>query len=390
MLLLSCVSALLLLPVTILFVEVLLAVAPRASSRPPAGHRPRVAVLIPAHNEATLIGATVRRIVQQLTASDRLIVVADNCTDTTAAVAGAAGAETIQRTDPALRGKGYALDFGVRHLAADAPEVLIVIDADCEVAPGAIDRLARACHASARPVQGLYLMHGASGAAAMQRIAEFAWKVKNQVRPLGLHRLGLPCQLMGTGMAFPWQLIGGAPLATGHIVEDLKLGIDLARAGAAPMFCPDALVTSRFPISDQGIQEQRARWEHGYMSVILNDAPRLLWAGIVGRNVGLAAMALDLCVPPLALLTLQVAVVWCAALAAHLLGHTLIPLAVASAAAGLLTIAVLLCCAFYGQGTMSVGTLPLAALYALRKVPLYSKFLVARQTSWVRSKRDRE
>ncbi len=387
---LNAAAMLLLLPVAVLFVEVLMAVRVRPAGRSPAGHRPRIAVLVPAHDEAELIGATLRRIGPQLAASDRLIVVADNCTDETAAIAAAAGAETLQRADPTLRGKGYALDFGVRHLAADPPEVLIIIDADCEIAVGAIDRLARACHENARPVQALYLMYCASGAAALQRIAEFAWTVKNRVRPLGLHQLGFPCQLMGTGMAFPWALIGRAPLATGHIVEDLKLGIDLACAGAAPMFCPDALVTSRFPASLEGIRDQRARWEHGYLSVILSEAPRLLWKAVTRRSMDLLAMALDLCVPPLALLMLQLGIVWGAGLMAYMSGHGDFALTASSAAAGLLAAAVGLCFACYGRRAVSLSTLPLVALYALRKIPLYSRFLVSRQMSWVRSRRDHE
>jgi cellulose synthase/poly-beta-1,6-N-acetylglucosamine synthase-like glycosyltransferase len=388
--LISAAALLLLLPVAILFVEVLLAVAIRPAPRSAAGARPRIAILIPAHNEATLIGASVRCIASQLVMTDRLIVVADNCTDDTAAIARAAGAETIERTDLTRRGKGYALDFGVRHLSADAPEVLIIIDADCQVAAGAIDRLARACQHSARPVQALYLMASASGATAMQRIAEFAWTVKNRVRPLGLYHLGLPCQLMGTGMAFPWARIQGAALATGHIVEDLKLGIELAHNGAPPLFCPDALVTSQFPASGEGIDSQRARWEHGYLSVILSDAPRLLWAAIAKRKLDLLAMALDLSVPPLALLMLQTSLVWFASLIAYWLVDSWAPLAVSSTAVVLLALSVLLSRAAFGRRIISFAHLPLAAVYALRKIPLYGRFLVSRQVSWVRSKRDAE
>lgn len=63
-------------------------------------------------------------------------MVADNCTDDTARLASAAGAEVIERHDALLRGKGYALDFGVRHLAQQPPDVVIVVDADCQVAEG--------------------------------------------------------------------------------------------------------------------------------------------------------------------------------------------------------------------------------------------------------------
>ena len=89
------------------------------------------------------------------------------------------------------------------------------------------------------------------------QMAEFAWRVKNWVRPLGLSALGLPCQLMGTGMAFPWAVIRSAKLASGQIVEDLNLGLDLAMAGSPPIFCPSAQVTSRFPISAAAAERQR-------------------------------------------------------------------------------------------------------------------------------------
>jgi hypothetical protein len=56
------------------------------------------------------------------------------------------------------------------------------------------------------------------------KVSEFAWCVKNLVRPLGYSNLGCPCQLMGTGMAFKWSTLSKADLANGNIVEDMKLG----------------------------------------------------------------------------------------------------------------------------------------------------------------------
>ena len=383
-------ALLLLLPVTVLFAEVLLAVMNRAGAASPVATRPRIAVVMPAHNEASMIAGTLRSIVPQLANSDRLIVIADNCTDDTAAIATAEGAEAIERKDPVHRGKGYALNFGIRHLERDAPDLVIIIDADCQATPGSIDRLARVCAGTARPVQALYLMFAPVDAGVMTRIGQFAWTVKNEVRPLGLHRLGLPCQLMGTGMAFAWSHIVSAHLATAHIVEDLKLGIDLARAGTPPLFCPEALVTSRFPASTEGLESQRARWEHGYLSVIQSDAPRLLWAAFTGRNIDLLAMAVDLSVPPLALLMLLVSAIWFLSFLLFIFSKALIPIGIATIAAALLVVSILLSWSFYGRGIISLGGLALAALYALRKIPMYAKFLVSRQINWVRSKRDEE
>jgi cellulose synthase/poly-beta-1,6-N-acetylglucosamine synthase-like glycosyltransferase len=77
---------------------------------------PLVAVLIPAHNESAGIKFTIEDIKQQLGSRDRLVVVADNCTDDTAAVAAASGAEVSIRNDTTKIGKGYALDWGIDHL----------------------------------------------------------------------------------------------------------------------------------------------------------------------------------------------------------------------------------------------------------------------------------
>lgn len=354
--------------------------------------RPTLAVVVPAHDEAALIGATVGAILPQLLPSDRLLVVADNCSDETAAVAQAAGAGVIVRSDSTRRGKGYALDFGVRHLMTDPPDIVLIVDADCRVAEGCVDRLARTCLATNRPVQALYLMHAPAGAGLTGRIAEFAWTLKNRVRPTGMRRLGLPCQLMGTGMAFPWRCIARAELASGHIVEDLKLGLELARDGSPAFFCPEALVTSDFPSSAEGFKSQRTRWEHGYLGVLLRDAPPMIARSLAKRSLPLLALSLDLCVPPMALLVLLTSAVWLAAGLLYAFTRYAAPwlLLLASGELALLACCVLIAWARYGRNIISGASLALAPLYALAKIPLYARFLVARQIDWVRSKRDHE
>lgn len=381
-------AALLLVPVVVLLLQVVLAL-PRGRRAPaPTGPRPPLAVLVPAHDEALGIAATVRGIRAQLAAGDRLVVVADNCRDDTAARARAAGAEVVERHDRLRRGKGYALDFGVRHLEAAPAAVVVIVDADCRLADGALARLAAACAASARPVQALYLMHAPAGAGLRLRIAEFAWAVKNHLRPLGYARLSLPCQLMGAGMAFPWAVLREAELASGHIVEDLKLGLELTRAGRAPLFCAEARVSSCFPASDEGVRSQRTRWEHGHLGMIVDAAPRLLAAAVRRRDAALLALVLDLCVPPLALLTLVLLAVLAVAGALAALGGGALALVLAAAACALLGGAVLLAWARCGRHVVSFGDLVRAPLYALAKIPLYLRFVCRRQVDWVRSRRD--
>jgi hypothetical protein len=153
-------------------------------------------------------------------------------------------------------------------------------------------------------VQALYLMSARPGGSLRVRMAAFAWAVRNQVRPLGMHRLGLPCQLMGSGMAFTWSCLASVDLASGHLTEDLQLGVKLAGAGQAPRFCPEARVESWFPEKKAALDAQHTRWEHGHLSMILAAAPSLLWRGGRNGSAGALALALDLCIPPLALLAL--------------------------------------------------------------------------------------
>jgi cellulose synthase/poly-beta-1,6-N-acetylglucosamine synthase-like glycosyltransferase len=377
-----------LLPAAVLFTEIFLALWPLPPVAASSGKRARIAVLMPAHDESLIIASSVRSVLPQLSKTDRLLVVADNCTDDTAQIAAGEGAEVIERTHEKDRGKGYALNFGVRHLESDAPDIVLIVDADCHVADGSIDILARQCERTHRPIQANYLMRAHEGAAPNMRLAEFAWLVKNRVRPLGLRRLGLPCHLMGTGMAFPWQIIRDATLATGHIVEDLKLGLDLARDGAAPLFCPDTLVSSYFPISTKGVQTQRTRWEHGHLSVILSEAPSLILGSLKARSLDQLALALDLCVPPLALLMLATGAIWISTVGLYFFAGMLAPFAAATLAAILMSASVVLGWVNYGRQTISFSDLMLGFLYPIRKISVYFGFLFSRQVEWVRSKRN--
>lgn len=375
-------------PVCVLFVQVLLAWLPARSLPSAKSSRPRVAVLVPAHNESSVIVATLKTIGPQLLEGDRLLVVADNCSDDTAALARAAGAEVVERSNDRQRGKGYALDFGVRHLASAAPDVIIIVDADCQISDGFVERLATCCIDSGRPTQSLNLMRAPAGSGLKVQIAEFAWCVKNRVRPRGWARLGLPCQLMGTGMAFAWRDLPLIDLASGHIVEDLKMGLDFCRSGKPPLFCPDALVTSYFPRSEEGLTTQRTRWEHGHLGVILGDTPKLLVESMAKGNGNLLAMTLDLLVPPLALLTLALVAALGLSWLVFLLAGILAPALIATTGVLLLAATILLAWSQFGREIISFSALMYAPFYAVKKIPLYIGFLLKRQVEWVRSKRD--
>jgi cellulose synthase/poly-beta-1,6-N-acetylglucosamine synthase-like glycosyltransferase len=348
----------------------------------------RVAVLIPAHNEGAGIVPTIEDIKQQLRPGDRIVVVADNCSDDTAAIAASLGAEVSTRNDPTRIGKGYAMGWGVDHLTADPPAIVIVIDADCRLTAGTIDRLADTCARTQRPVQSLYLMTAPAGSAINHQVAEFAWRVKNWVRPLGLTAMALPCQLMGTGMAFPWLTIRSADLSSGFIVEDLKLGLELATAGHAPLFCPSAVVTSTFPTSAQGTKTQRQRWEQGHIGLILTKSPTLLFSALGGRTKDLLALTLDLIVPPITLLALLLTAMVFLAAIATLANASLYPLAISLVSVLLMVASIIAAWFKYGRDILPPGSFALIGQYGLGKLNLYRAVLLGfRNSRWIRTER---
>lgn len=385
-------ALLLAIPVAVLFVEVVAAIALRPRERLPIpmeeGARRRIAVLVPAHNEGAALLPTIADIKAQLGANDRLLVVADNCTDDTAAVAAAAGAEVVARNDPERIGKGYALDWGLRHLSADPPDVVVIVDADCRLSDRAIDRLAICSAQTGRPAQALDLMTAPERSPINHQVAEFAWRVKNWVRPLGLGNFGLPCQLMGTGMAFPWDVLRSAELASGQIVEDLKLGLDLAGQGRAALFCPSAVVTSEFPLSAAGADAQRKRWEHGHIRAIVSALPRYLGRAIAGRNLSLLALSLDLAVPPLALLGLLVSGAVVITGVAALLGVPSIAFIIATTTFAVFALSGFLSWYTYGRDILPASQLASIGRYVFGKLGLYVSLLTRGfVTRWTRTDR---
>jgi cellulose synthase/poly-beta-1,6-N-acetylglucosamine synthase-like glycosyltransferase len=344
-------------------------------------------VLIPAHNEEVGIAKTIASVLKNSDADLRVLVVADNCTDNTAQVASKAGAEVVVRTDPQRRGKGYALDFGLQQLATNPPEAVIVLDADCEVEPGAVKQLAAAAVAWKRPVQGRNLCCAPDVNEPRQALSEFAFRIKNHVRPRGLSLLGGPCLLTGTGMALPWDLVRYARLANGNIVEDMQLGIDLTLAGHAPRFLESAAIRSELPTTTAAAETQRTRWEHGHLATALSEAPQLLARAWRVGDVQSAVLALELAVPPLALLIALWAAATFVAGSAWLIGATSVPFLALLAAGGAITVAVPAAWGILCRDRIPARTILALGSLLASKLTIYQKFLTKRQKEWVRTDR---
>ena len=383
------ITFLLSIPISVILIECLAALLPSQNQKENDNiPRPKVAVLIPSHNEASCIGETLLTLKQDLTAQDRMIVIADNCTDETAVIASNMGATVIKRNEPALRGKGFALDYGLKFLKTNPPDVVVMIDADCAVHQGTIERLARMAVDLKRPIQATNLLGIPANPKPKDAVSSLAFTVKNLVRQRGLKQLGLPGLLTGTGMAFPWLLISETSLASDNIVEDKQLGFDLTLAGYPPVFCEEALVTGVLPQEEQAAKTQRTRWAHGHLQTLLTQVPVLLKAAVKQRRLDLFVLALDLAVPPLTLLIM----IWIAIMAITLLsaalGSSWTPVIFVAVQGLLLLIAIVAAWARYGRTDLPLQTLLSVPFYLLWKIPVYWSFLFRPQKEWIRTQRD--
>jgi cellulose synthase/poly-beta-1,6-N-acetylglucosamine synthase-like glycosyltransferase len=348
----------------------------------------RTIVLIPAHNEGAGILPTIRDVQAQLGPNDRILVVADNCTDDTAAIVRAAGVEAVARADPARRGKGYALEFGVQHLRHNPPDVVVIIDADCRLGENALRHLSNGAMTSGRPVQSLYLMLVPENAPPGKAVNLFAWRVRNWIRPGGLALLGLPTQLFGTGMAFPLSLLLERDLGNSRLAEDTALGLALASAGYPPLFISEARVHSHFPVSQAGSDQQRQRWEKGHIDNIVDLVPGAFVKSLRDRNIGLAALAIDMAVPPLSLLVLVTALCEIFGGVAFVLGAPPAALAIPSLSILLLVVGTALAWAAVGRDVLPLRELLRLPLHAIQKLPFYRRIASGKATStWIRTDR---
>ena len=128
-----------------LYLLVLTLLSARLRPPPPSLRRVRFDVVVPAHDEAEVIERTVRSLLQLDWPRDafRVLVIADNCSDATAALARACGASVLERHDTSRRGKGYALEFAFEHCRRDGfAQALVVVDADSEVSANLLEAFA--------------------------------------------------------------------------------------------------------------------------------------------------------------------------------------------------------------------------------------------------------
>jgi 1,2-diacylglycerol 3-beta-glucosyltransferase len=261
------------------------------------------AVLVPAHDEESSIGATVDSVVAQRPAGLVSVhVVADNCTDATAAVARRHGAQVYERWAPDEPGKGPALAWLVAGLAGqdDWPDAFVIIDADTVMAPDFLVHMDAAVGEGGVAWQGYYTVRD-PGTSPSTALRSGALALRHYVRPLGRMALGGSCGLFGNGMVFRSELLRDRRFSA-HLVEDVEFQLDLLLDGELVRFVPDAVVAAEMPATLDAARTQNERWERGRLDVARRYVPELarraLRGGPASRAAHVDAVA-DQLTPPL-------------------------------------------------------------------------------------------
>lgn len=352
------------------------------------GAWPRLAVLVPAHNEELLIGRLLDSLAQVDYPRDRLrvFVIADNCADATAAIAREARwAETLERVDTERRGKGYALVWGLERLASRGVQydACVFFDADSVVDPSCLKALARACTRGADAVQARYAVLNAFESPSTS-LRWLALTLMNHVRQLGRATLGASSTLTGNGMLFSHALLERCPWSAFGLTEDYQYYLDLVEHGERVRYTAAAVVRADMPTTFRQVQTQDIRWES-------DDTPtwvttrRLLRAAIRMRSLLPIEAILELLTPPLSALVGGTVIVLLAALA---LGW---PLTIG------LALIVLACVVVYVGSALVLERPPLAFYRSLVYAPMYigwklwvtvvAVHLPHRSREWVRTTR---
>ena len=291
-----------------LLVLTLLSRAPPTALR--SSRRLRFDVIVPAHNEAAVIEGVVANLRKLDWPADgfRVLVVADNCTDSTAALARAAGAEVLERHDTEHRGKGHALDFAFRASRAKGwAYAVVVVDADTEVSANLIEAFAARIENGAKAVQAHYGVLN-SQASWRTRLMSIALASFHRVRSRARERLQLSCGLRGNGWSITHGLLQQVPYRAFSLAEDIEYGIDLGLAGYRVHYADEAHVAAMMVPDEEAARTQRRRWEDGRLQLIRSKTLPLLRESMGRGGAVCLDLAFDLLVLPLSYVVLNVAV----------------------------------------------------------------------------------
>lgn len=294
----------------------------------PAKTLHRYAVVIAARNEEAVIGNLLSSIEKQDYPREKItvFVVADNCTDETAAKARERGAVCYARTDSSRRTKGYALQFLFEEIrkdyGIDAFDAYILLDADNLLKSDYISRMNDAFDAgeqivtSYRNTKNLNSNWISAGYALhWLRTARF----ENRARSL----CKIPTRIQGTGVLFASALMQNGWNYT-SLTEDRAFSVDAVARGVHISYQHEAQFYDEQPVSLAVAWRQRMRWSKGHLQSFTECCGTLFGRIFTGKSAKQKFVSYDMLLTnlpcaivsiPLKLIKLAVAVALCFAAA---------------------------------------------------------------------------
>lgn len=278
----------------------------RIRSHPPAK---RFAVLIPAHNESSVLGDLLEDLRGQSypEALADIHVIADNCMDGTAEVARSfPGVRVYTRSGTAM-GKGDALRVALADIwdRTDGDprrdyDAFVFFDADNRVSRDFLQIMNDELCEGHPFIQG-YLGTKNPRDNWITRVVHLSYLMTNRLWQLGKSRAGLPSQCGGTGFCIDAGVLGDLGWPMSSQTEDLEMVCLLALRGTFPKWSHHAVVYDEKPTSVRVALHQRIRWMRGHFTNLFRFLGPLLRAGVTRRDPRLLDCALYLLYPLCAL-----------------------------------------------------------------------------------------
>ena len=286
----------------------------------------RFIIAIPAHNEASVIAATVSRLGALDFPSDlyQVHVVADHCSDGTAALARESGAIAHERDDGPRTGKGAALSWLFARVLSDHTcDALVIFDGDTRVAPDFLRLMDVRLAAGARVIQGQHVISN-PGRGWFPALTWAMFLVDNRFSNLGRTKLGLSAKNMGDSICFRADVLRQIGWGEG-LTEDYQLRQRLLLEGIKIAYEPAAIGRGEGAVSWDQAQAQRARWLRGTRDASEQFGRRLLRLGVQRRDPALLDGALQAYFPSYSTLSVIAAFFLVAQLLANEVGATITP-----------------------------------------------------------------
>ncbi len=269
-----------------------------ANPRPAAaGSRARrFRIVVPAHDEEAVIGSVLDDIARLDYPADLIAawVLADRCTDGTAAVA--AGRARVDERTQGPDGKGALLRWHLDRYPLDDGEALVVADADNRLPPELLGRFADELDAGRHTLQA-YLDVANPDASPLATASAVSYWASNRMVQLARRNLGWSADLGGTGMCLTGPALAAAGGFGDSLTEDADLGVRLALSGTAVTWLHDVRVMDEKPASVGAAVGQRARWMAGRRGVARRHVPALLRRAVTGPSLAMLDHAVRLVQP---------------------------------------------------------------------------------------------